>query len=397
MAPAGESVSVQAAEAPYVLLVESQPDRELERAWLFDAPRSVLCCREPHEVEHCLALADDAVRAGHYVAGFLAYEAGYGLQPKLSSLAARAPEEHLVWLGIFDQRQELRGAALEQFFAERGAGEGAELSKLRFDTNEAEYAADFARIQQHLLDGDSYQVCHSFRCHFELSGSPAALFERLRRRQVTAFSALISTGDYSILSLSPELFFRKTGTHIELKPMKGTSRRGRDAEEDAMLTEQLRQDKKILAENVMIVDLLRNDIGRLARVGSVRAPELFSVERYETVLQMTSTVVAEVESSLGLLPLMQSLFPCGSVTGAPKLRSMQIIHALEESPRGIFCGSIGYVAPNHDACFNVAIRSLLLSREGKGTLGVGGGVVVDSTSKGELEECLLKAEFLTCA
>jgi para-aminobenzoate synthetase/4-amino-4-deoxychorismate lyase len=388
---------VRAADAPFVLLVESQREPELERALLFEAPLRVICCRRSSDVPGCLSLAEAAVQQGCYVAGFLAYEAGYGLQPKLNRFASRAPSEHLVWLGVFERLQELRGRALAAFLAEHGAARSASLSPLRFQLDRAQYRRDFEKIQAHLRAGDSYQVCHSLRARFDLAGPPAALFERLRRRQVTPFSALVDTGEYALVSLSPELFFRKSSGTIELKPMKGTAAPGCDAGEDARIAERMRSDPKTRAENVMIVDLLRNDVGRLAKPGSVRVPELFGVERYDTVLQMTSTIVAEVEPELGLGALLTSLFPSGSVTGAPKLRTMELICELEPEPRGIFCGSLGYVTPNNDACFNVAIRSLFVNRAGQGVLGVGGGVVVDSTSDAEFDECLLKARFLSDA
>jgi para-aminobenzoate synthetase/4-amino-4-deoxychorismate lyase len=295
---------------------------------------------------------------------------------------------------VFESVEELQGAAVGARLAELAGSRPAHISNLRFDRTRAEYAADFARIQEYLHAGESYQVCHSLRARFGSSSQPAALFQRLRAQQLTPYSALLDTGDYSLLSLSPELFFRKTHSRIELKPMKGTAASGQDAVEDARIAAALQLDPKTRAENVMIVDLLRNDIGRLAVAGSVRVPELFSVERFDRVLQMTSTILADVDPALGLGSLMQALFPSGSVTGAPKLRTQHIIHELESTPRGIFCGSIGYVTPQNDMCFNVAIRSLLLDRQGQGVLGIGSGVVVDSTSDAEYDECLLKARFL---
>jgi para-aminobenzoate synthetase / 4-amino-4-deoxychorismate lyase len=299
-----------------------------------------------------------------------------------------------LWLGVFESAEELKGAAVTELLAARGA---ASVSSLRFERGAAGHAADFAKIQEYLRAGESYQVCQSLRAHFEVRGSALALFERLRRAQPTEYSALVDTGEYSILSLSPELFFRKQGGNIELKPMKGTAAPGHELAEDARIAERMRRDPKTRAENLMIVDLLRNDIGRLAKLGSVRVPELFAVERFASVLQMTSTITAEVDRSLGLTPLLEALFPSGSVTGAPKLSAMRIIHELEPSPRGIFCGSIGYVTPWNDACFNVAIRSLCVERDGRGVLGVGSGVVVDSSADAEHAECLLKARFLSSA
>lgn len=388
---------VPAAEAPFVLLVESHRDPDQERALLFSSPERLISCRQPSDVRGCLDLLEGAVSQGRFVAGFLAYEAGYGLQPKLARLAPRTSGEHALWFGVFESQRELRGPEVAAWLAERAGREPASVSALRFDRDRAQYGSDFSRIQQHLRAGDSYQVCQSLRAHFDVRGSAAALFARLRAAQLTQYSALIDTGEYSIVSLSPELFFRKRQGQVELKPMKGTSASGKDAAEDAAIADAMRSDPKTRAENVMIVDLLRNDVGRLAKPGSVRVPELFAVERFDSVLQMTSTITAEVEPSLGIAALMQALFPSGSVTGAPKVRTMQIIHELEPSARGIFCGSIGYATPENDACFNVAIRSLFVDRQGHGVLGVGSGIVVDSQSDAELDECLLKARFVSDA
>jgi para-aminobenzoate synthetase/4-amino-4-deoxychorismate lyase len=388
---------VRVADVPFVLLVESHRDPEQERALLFEAPERLIRCREPREVPAALESVEAAVQQGRYVAGFMAYEAGYGLSPKLASLSVPALDEHALWFGVFERQRELRGRAVGAWLAERAGAEPASVSRFRFERDRQEYRGDFARIQAHLHAGDSYQVCQSLRARFDVQGSPTALFQRLRAAQVTPYSALIDTGEYSLVSLSPELFFRKQQGKVELKPMKGTAKPGQDAAEDARLAEGMRQDPKTRAENVMIVDLLRNDIGRLAKPGSVRVPELFAVERFDSVLQMTSTIEAEVEPKLGFGKLMHSLFPSGSVTGAPKLRTMQLIHELEPTARGIFCGSIGYLTPSNDACFNVAIRTLFVDRAGQGRLGVGGGIVVDSESDAELDECLLKARFVSDA
>ncbi len=385
------------ADAPFVLLVESHRDPDQERALLFEAPERLICCRQPSAVLDALELCENAVHHGRYVAGFMAYEAGYGLEPKLSRLDVPALDEHALWFGVFEQRRELLGRAVGAWLAERADREPASVSRFHFERDGEQYRSDFARIQEHLRAGDSYQVCQSLRARFSVRGSPAALFQRLRSAQVTPYSALIDTGEYSLVSLSPELFFRKQQGQVQLKPMKGTLASGQSATEDAQLAERMRNDPKTRAENVMIVDLLRNDIGRLAKPGSVRVPELFGVERFDSVLQMTSSIEAEVDPELGLGSLMRSLFPSGSVTGAPKLRTMQLIHGLEPSARGIFCGSIGYVTPSNDACFNVAIRSLFIDRAGQGRLGVGSGIVVDSDCQAELDECLLKARFLSDA
>jgi para-aminobenzoate synthetase / 4-amino-4-deoxychorismate lyase len=386
----------RAVEPPFVLLVESRRSPLAERALLYRQPLSVIACRDHLQVPACIERAEAATRAGHHVAGFLAYEAGYGLHPKLSGLVVPASPEHVLWLGVFAGVEELRGAEVSAWLARWGSAP-ARVTSFGVDRTREQYAAELARVHELLRAGETYQVCHSLRAHFRVEGSAAALFQRLRAQQRTEYSALVDTGEYSLLSLSPELFFRKRGGRVELKPMKGTAPSGPDDAADEQAAAAMRSDPKTRAENVMIVDLLRNDIGRLALAGSVQVPELFAVERFDRVLQMTSTITADVDPALGLSALLGALFPSGSVTGAPKLRTRRIIWELERRARGIFCGSIGYVSPDGDACFNVAIRSLLLEPTGEGVLGIGSGVVVDSTNDAEYDECLLKARFLRAA
>jgi para-aminobenzoate synthetase/4-amino-4-deoxychorismate lyase len=380
-----------------VLLAETHAQPSARRGLLFTNPIRLIVTHEARDVVPCLEELDRELSCGRHVAGFLAYEAACGLHPKLDRAAASGGAP-LVWFGVFGAPRELDSPQLDAELKSRAGSDAPRVTRVRFDTTPRAYAQSFEQIQYHLTAGDSYQVCHSIRCHFELEqGSPAALFELLSRRQRTAYSALIETGERAILSLSPELFFKRRGDRIELKPMKGTAPRGRSESEDEALALELASSPKTRAENVMIVDLLRNDIGRVARIGSVCVPALFAVERYETLLQMTSTITATLLADIGLRELLQALFPCGSIVGAPKLRTMQIIADLEPAPRDVFCGSIGYATPAGDACFNVAIRTASIDRAGAGTLGVGGGVVVDSSCESEYAECLLKAEFLLAA
>jgi len=386
---------VRVADAPCVLLVESSAEPALERALLFSAPERLIACRAPGDVPEKLREIEAALRSGAHVAGFLAYEAGYGLLPDGVRLAAPPSVEHALWFGVFGRPRELFGEEVAAWIDERAGNEAVRLSRPEFNRDRDQYRGDFERVQRYLREGESYQVCQSLRARFTLEGSPPALFQRLRRAQRTPYSALIKTAEYSLLSLSPELFFRKRGNEVELKPMKGTAAAGENPDEDERIATRMQSDPKTRAENVMIVDLLRNDVGRLARPGSVRVPKLFEVERFDRVLQMTSTIRAELEPSVGIADLMRALFPSGSVTGAPKLRTMQIIRELEPSARGIFCGSIGFATPDGDACFNVAIRSLSIEPNGASKLGVGSGIVVDSVADAEFEECMLKARFLS--
>ncbi|AYH44008.1 aminodeoxychorismate synthase component I [Azoarcus sp. DN11] len=269
-----------------------------------------------------------------------------------------------------------------------------------------------ARIHHAIGEGETYQVNYTYRLDFDVFGSPVSLYRRLRGRQPVAYGAFIALpagpGPSHVLSCSPELFLRHHDGRLVTRPMKGTSRRAPDVEGDSELARMLEGDVKNRAENLMIVDLLRNDLGRIAKVGSVRVPALFSIEPYSTVFQMTSTVEADLPDEVGFPAILRALFPCGSITGAPKHRTMQLIGELEGTPRGLYTGSIGWIdAPGSgrsgaacgDFCLSVAIRTLTLdAAHGKlqrGRMGVGAGIVIDSTAAEEFEECALKARFLT--
>jgi para-aminobenzoate synthetase/4-amino-4-deoxychorismate lyase len=217
----------------------------------------------------------------------------------------------------------------------------------------------------------------------------------LRKRQRVEFGALLNFPEFNVLSLSPELFMRKRDTLLELKPMKGTAARGNSCEEDIAIIRDMKQDSKTMSENIMIVDLLRNDLGRIAKSGSITVKNLFEVQTYETLHQMISTIQGSVAPDITLADILPHLFPCGSITGAPKIRTMQIIEDLEVERRGIYTGAIGYITPANDFCFSVPIRTCIAYRDGTAEMGVGSGIVYESDRKSEFEECLLKARFLT--
>ncbi|HKP13360.1 MAG TPA: aminodeoxychorismate synthase component I, partial [Blastocatellia bacterium] len=249
---------------------------------------------------------------------------------------------------------------------------------------------------ERIADGDTYQVNYTFPLKSRFGGDARSWYADLKAAQQADYCAYLDTGRHLILSLSPELFFERRGARLTTRPMKGTAARGRFLEEDDERAAGLRASAKDAAENLMIVDLLRNDLGKIAVTGSVRVPRLFAVERYPTLLQMTSTVEAECRPDTGLLDIFKALFPCGSITGAPKLRTMEIIRELEPRPRGVYTGAIGLVRPGGDAVFNVAIRTLVLDKQtGEVTFGVGGGITADSTAAAEYDECALKAGFLS--
>lgn len=268
------------------------------------------------------------------------------------------------------------------------------LGDLRADTGPDAYAEAVARIRELIAAGDTYQVNHTFRLHAPFTGAAPALYHRLCRAQRAAFCAYLDLGERTIVSASPELFFRWRDGEIELRPMKGTRPRGRWLEEDRAVARELAASPKDRAENLMIVDLLRNDAGRIAEFGGVRVERMFEVELYPTVHQMTSTIRARLRPEAGLTDVFRALFPCGSITGAPKVRTSRIIAELEGSPRGVYTGAIGFVSPG-EAAFSVAIRTVVIDRKrGVAELGVGSGITYDSDAADEYRECLSKAAFV---
>jgi len=381
---------------PWVLL----EDRKGGGAWLFHqlVREEHVAAPEPGALRAALERIDQSTRReGLHAAGWLGYEAGFGLLPKLAALALPPPAVPALWFGLYRRREALAPAEAEARLRDAAAPGGFAVRGLRPNMDAAAYRSALARIQARIAAGDTYQVNYTLKQTFALDGAPAALYLALRERQATALSAFVQTAGHSVLSLSPELFFRKQGGRLTLRPMKGTAPRGATPEEDEAWAARLRLDEKSRAENLMIVDLIRSDVGRIARIGTVRVPALFEVERYATLHQMVSVVEAEVDPELSLAVLMASLFPSGSVTGAPKLRTMELIHQLEREPRGVYTGAIGFVSPDGDACFNVAIRTIVVDAGGRGEMGIGSGVVADSDSDAEYRECLLKGEFLAAA
>ena len=376
-----------------MILVEQGPEG---RPALFQAPRAVIAARRMDSVLPALERAEAARRSGQWIAGYLSYEAGYAFEPRLRPLMPKRRPSPLLLLGVFD-RPEPAEAALAAI-----AGARAQITSPKPAISYAAYEAACSAALEYIHRGDCYQVNLTFPMRARLvSGDARALFATLYGHgagQGRGHAALVDLGQGpALVSLSPELFFRLDANgRIEARPMKGTRPRDADPARDRELAEDLAQSPKDRAENLMIVDLLRNDIARLARIGSVKVPALHQIEHYPTVHQMTSTITADLAEAPSLPGLMRALFPCGSVTGAPKIRAMEIIRDLEPAPRGAYCGAIGWMAPDGRADFSVAIRTLAV----KGTqitLNVGGGVVEGSTPQGEWEEALWKARFVTPA
>jgi len=345
----------------------------------------IIAADRAEEVPAALAAVKAALAQGRHVAGWLGYELGYALEPRLARHAVPGP---LLRLGVFGPPESDVPPAAGRAYA----------GPLRPEWDEDAYGRRFGRIKDLIAAGDIYQANLSFRARFAFAGEPRALYERLLAQSGAAHCGFIDDGERQILSLSPELFFdlAEDGA-VTVKPMKGTApRKGDDKGERAALAESA----KDRAENLMIVDLIRNDLSRIARAGSVEVSDLFKVETYPTLHTMVSTVTAKKRPDAGVVDILKALFPCGSVTGAPKIRAMEILRELETSPRGAYCGAIGHFAPGpgnrFSARFNVAIRTLTIAA-GEGELGIGGGVVQDSRAGSEYAECLLKARFFEVA
>ncbi|MBF0247591.1 MAG: aminodeoxychorismate synthase component I [Alphaproteobacteria bacterium] len=378
-------------DPPFVLIDDARDGAE---TLLFSRPLDVIVCDGPQDVEATFERIDAALAVGRHVAGYLAYELGYALETRLAPLMPDGRDGPLTWLGVFDAPARLDRGAVRALMNE-WAAEGHAVQGLAAALDRSDYLATIDVIRRHIRDGDVYQINYTFPLDFRLDGSPRALYARLRERQRAGHGAFLDTGAGRILSLSPELFVECRGGRIRTRPMKGTAPRAANPQRDAELARWLGADEKSRAENLMIVDLLRNDLGRVAEIGSVTAGDLFTVETYPTVHQMTSDVEARLRPGSGFADVTRALFPCGSVTGAPKVKAMEIIRALEARPRGVYTGAVGYAGPNGDMRFNVAIRTLDIRPDGRGRMDVGSGVVYDSDPAREWEECHIKARFLT--
>ena len=364
------------------------------RSYLFTRPERVITCTKVVDLPGALAALEEGVAAGYYAAGWIAYEAGYGFEPCLAPLVPQTGGAPLLWFGLFARRQTLDPGQREAYWAAR-AGGAFETSEPALDLDEAAYSAVVGRIKDYLAAGDVYQINHTLKYHYSLTGDVAAYYAALRPSQPVAYGGFIQSPQRAILCFSPELFLRRRAGMLYGRPMKGTAPRGRTVREDAEQAAWLRHDEKSRAENLMILDLLRNDFGRLADTGGVEVTGLYEIETYRSLLQMTSGVRARLRPGLGLAAIIASLFPCGSITGAPKIRAMEIIRELEPRPRGVYTGAIGMIEPGGDFVFNVPIRTIAIAPDGAAELGVGAGIVADSSARDEFAECRLKGRFAT--
>lgn len=362
---------------------------------LFTDPVEIISAETPEEVPDALARLEAAVDAGFHAAGFFAYELGYVLEPRLAALMPQKRNVPLLWLGIYKAPAAMTPHEVEHWLATHTRSGSYHFTDVTLAWDEDDYLKRFVEVQEKIRAGDIYQLNLTFKARFKLSGSPLTFFLDLRQKQRVAYGGIVDTGKVTVLSASPEVFIEQDGRVISTRPMKGTAPRAGTPEADAEARRELAADVKQRAENLMIVDLMRNDIGRISDIGSVSVTDLFTVETYQTLHQMTSGIRATLKEGIGLAELLKGIFPPGSVTGAPKIRAMELIHELESEPRGVYCGAIGHVSPKGHALFNVAIRTAVVFRDASGEMGIGSGVVFDSQGPNEYAECRLKMKFLT--
>ncbi len=372
---------------PFVLFDDARTDA-IGSARLYASPVEIVMTRHPGEVKDALAALRTATRGGLHAAGYLAYEAGAALEPRLA--IAASGDAPLLWFGLFKGYRAIAPGKVAAMLPDPAGGW---LGRPSPDIARETYEAQLAQIKTLIEAGDIYQANLTFAATVATAGHPLALYAGLRARAANPYGAIVATGRQWLLSLSPELFFEIEGSTVTTRPMKGTALP--DADPLA-----LREDPKQRAENLMIVDLLRNDLSRVAATGSVAVPDLFKIERYPTVQQMTSTVTARLAAGCDAIDTVAALFPCGSITGAPKIRAMEAIAVIEGRRRGVYTGSIGRFDPTArpgegDAAFNVAIRTLVIDEGAtEARLGLGSGIVADSVAASEWAECLTKGAFV---
>ncbi|MBU0728471.1 MAG: aminodeoxychorismate synthase component I [Proteobacteria bacterium] len=393
-------------EDNFVFLETTTITGENHTSYLFQNPVDRIIFSPGASVDNFFAKIETCLDKGFYLAGWFAYEFGYLLEPSLHSLIKSDNQSILAELLVFnkpltyDHSTGARVDTAPKSVYPPSSGQiseflpaGYRIDNLRLNESQADYLKKIARIKQYIAEGDTYQVNYTLKYLFDFSGSKENLYTTLRRNQSVSYAAYIRSQGKDTISFSPELFFRKQGSTCTVRPMKGTIKRGSTSDQDAELSKYLHQDQKNRSENIMIVDLLRNDLGRLCNMGEVNVQSLFDIETYETLHQMTSTITGQLRNDVSIKDLLTCLFPCGSVTGAPKIRTMEIIRELELEDRGVYTGGIGFITPARDAHFNVPIRTIQLNGN-KGEMGVGSGVVYDSDPGNEWEECQLKARFL---
>ncbi|MCD1161800.1 aminodeoxychorismate synthase component I [Peribacillus frigoritolerans] len=372
-------------EDPLSLIFHFTDKQGDSRPLYFANPKKVITAHSIEDVLPQFQKVQEAIEQGNYAAGYVSYEAAPAFEQSFKVKdGAKMP---LLWFGIFDKPEEEIPEKMTGAF---------NLAEWQSETDSNAYRSGFQRIKSEIKKGNTYQVNYTMRLQSQFEGDDFAFFERLKRAQRSNYSAYLNVGSHRILSASPELFFRWEDGQLITRPMKGTVKRGTTLKGDQLNADWLAASEKNQAENYMIVDLLRNDLGMIAEPGSVKVPQLKAIEKYPTVWQMTSTITADTNPGTTIIDIFKALFPCGSITGAPKIKTMEIIADIENSPREVYCGAIGFITPQTEAVFNVPIRTVVIEKEtGKAEYGVGGGITWDSELSEEYDEAFLKAKLLT--
>ena len=384
-------------ENSFILLDGNYHDDDC--SYLFTNPIVILTLRAQDNVESFWQTVQEYLDKGHYAAGFITYEAAGQLDKNLKN-GYLGNDEVTICFAIFKSPLILNRDEISHLFLEFGKKGDFKLECNSYNRDKQAYFADIEKLKTYLTRGDSYQVNYTYRLYGTVEGHLLAFYQRLAESQPVSFGAFIHLPNMPIiLSRSPELFFQKIGKKMLTRPMKGTIKRGRNNIEDQQIVKKMLEDKKTRSENTIIVDLLRNDFSHIAEKNTVAVEAYLSIEPYKSLYQLTSTISCCPRENLSLHELFAAIFPCGSVTGAPKRRTMQIIEGLEKQKRGIYTGAIGYITPKNDMCFNVAIRTLefqqaSLMSGGSFIMGIGGGIIYDSDAETEYQECHIKADFL---
>lgn len=387
-----DDIIKQVEDIPYSAFFFTPPIYPKSFSVIFSNPVEIISTASKADLPLALRFLDKNFNKGLNGYCLINYEAGYLFEPKLQSLLT-GEKEKLIQIFFFDKKgvQRIKSSKIE---FEPPNVTSYQISDFRLSTSEKKYFSDIRKIKKYLEAGDTYQVNYTVKANFRFTGDFASFYKKLLFNQSARYSAFINNNDSIIISLSPELFFRLKGKKVTSMPMKGTAGRGIDEKEDLLKKSELATGEKNKAENVMIVDLIRNDLGKICKYGSVQVPSLFSTEKYESLFQLVSTIRGKLKKNCGLSDVIASMSPCGSVTGAPKIRTMEIINEIEKKRRAIYTGSIGLMLDGK-ATFNVAIRTLSVEKKSKkGVMGIGSGIVWDSHPAEEWKETLLKSSFL---
>lgn len=385
-----EEIIIKVLSTPNSAFFYTPPVYKNSNSYLFLKPKKIVNIDSLKNLESKLHLIDEYLEKGLVGYCLLKYEAGYLFEKRLNRLISG--KNDLIQYCFYNENEI---SEIDSSLIELNNSNDYSIKNFYFNSLKNEFESAINKIKNFIQEGDTYQVNYTIKGKFNFAGSFSSLFSKLVFNQSAKYSAFINSGNNIIISLSPELFFEQVGSTIISKPMKGTIKRDLIPFNDVIFKDQLLQSKKNRAENVMIVDLIRNDLGRISRYGSVKVKKLFDVEKYESLFQMVSTIQSTLKNKVKHSDVIKNIFPCGSITGAPKIRTMEIIREVEKEERGIYTGSIGLILKNKKI-FNVAIRTLIINKKNNsGEIGLGSGVVWDSNSSEEYEETKLKGKFLT--